>query len=116
MMEGRVPGERVILLLESLSIAVRDAEFGKIEAISAELETVLCELRPGEVRIAQRIATLARRNAACLEASAEGIRAGRRRLQEIAAAARGETYDNQGQRRQGPDGWTGMDRPLGQRL
>ena len=108
--------ERVILLLEALNMAIRDADFAEVEAIYAELETVFQRGRPEEMRQAQRIASLARRNAVCLEAAAEGLRAGRRRLQEIAAAARGETYDHQGQRRQGLEGCAAGDRTLGQRL
>lgn len=50
---------------------------------------------------AEKLRTLAERNARCLKAAARGIRAARRRLAEVISARAGlQTYDGQGQTRQ----------------
>jgi hypothetical protein len=94
-------GERetqIVAVLDSLGRAIRAAEFTQIEEISAVLETHSQDLSGLDRTALTRIRGLAARNAACLAASAQGIRAGRRRLAEIGAAGRVDTYDRSGTR------------------
>lgn len=89
---------QVTVLLDAMNREIRQARFGKCLAISAELETVFTDLPNLDPGCLARIRALARRNADCLEAAAQGLRAGRRRLTEIAAAGRADTYDRKGAR------------------
>ena len=86
-------------ILEAMNDAVRSARFDVLEAYSAKLETILADLQQVDVATLERLRHLARRNVNCLEAAAQGLRAGRRRLVEIAAAERADTYDRSGARR-----------------
>jgi hypothetical protein len=79
---------KAIALLEAMNHAIRAARFDELETYSAKLETILSDLQQVDVRTLERLRNLAGRNADCLEAAAQGLRAGRRRLVEIAAAER----------------------------
>lgn len=98
---------QIVGVLESLNRAIRNAEFTQIEEFSAKLETHFLDLSGLDPDAMMRIRNLAARNAACLVASAQGIRAGRRRLAEIAAAGRADTYDRSGARQALPVQATG---------
>lgn len=90
--------EDIVALLKAMNAAIRSAHFEEVQALSARLEPYL-DLETGiDARALKEIRHLATRNAACLEAAAQGLRAGRRRLAEIAAAGRVETYDRKGGR------------------
>lgn len=89
---------QIVAVLEALNKAIRMADFMRVEQISAMLETDFPDFTGMDRRSLVRIRALAAGNAACLEASAQGIRAGRRRLAEIAAAGRSDTYDSSGAR------------------
>lgn len=104
-------------LLAALNEAVRRADFEKVAEISAMLETIFLDFPDLNRTEAQRLRSLAARNLRCLEAAGEGVRAGRRRLREIAAARTGETYDRSGTRQtiRADDGNLGG-RDLGRRL
>lgn len=86
-------------ILEAMNQAIRAAHFDDLAACLAELETIFADLHQVDVGALKRLQHLARRNADCLEAAAQGLRAGRRRLVEIAAAERADTYDRTGARR-----------------
>lgn len=94
-------------LLDQLTLDARRASFGKIEAVSAKLETILSDLPKLDHQSLTRIQWKAERCAACLMAAAQGLRAGRRRVAEIAAAGRSETYDRSGARQALHDQATG---------
>lgn len=97
-MVGTESADRLIDALESLRQALRSGDFDRMEKISALLETSFSDLAHAERGQVQRLRRLLHENDICLAAAAEGIRSGRRRLREIAAARQGETYDQQGQR------------------
>lgn len=86
-------------VLEAMNDAIRTARFNDLETYSGELETILMDLHEVDGGSLERLRRLARRNADCLEAAAQGLRAGRRRLVEIAAAERADTYDRTGARK-----------------
>ena len=91
-------GGVAIQLLEQLNDTIRCADFAGIETILAQMDANLSSmpvLGRGEL---EKLRSLAQRNLACLAAAADGLRSGRRRVTEIAAAARGETYDRLGQK------------------
>lgn len=90
---------RATAILEAMNQAIRTARFDSLESQVAMLETVLADLQTVEREAAARLRQLAKRNTDCLEAAAQGLRAGRRRLVEIAAAERADTYDHTGTRR-----------------
>jgi hypothetical protein len=86
-------------ILEAMNQAIRAARFDDLETYSAKLETVLADFQAIDFGALERLRHLAKRNADCLEAAAQGLRAGRRRLVEIAAAERADTYDCTGARK-----------------
>lgn len=88
----------VIALLRAMNTAIRTAQFDKIETILAALEPKLNAPMPVNDMALKQIRTLAQSNSACLEAATQGLRAGRRRLAEISAAGRADTYDRHGMR------------------
>lgn len=90
--------ERIEALIDQLMQDTRRASYGKFNDISAELETVLIDLHALDRESLARIRWKAERCAACLTAAAQGLRAGQRRLAELAAAERSDTYDRSGAR------------------
>ena len=90
--EARLTG-----ILVAMNSAIRTAQFDVLAEISAELETFSSYHSLNDAALA-RLRHLAARNTDCLEAAAQGLRAGRRRLLEIAAAGRADIYDGYGAR------------------
>lgn len=88
-------------LLDSVHAALRAGDFAALPALTAAvgaLEDVALPRDAGALRALQR---KLQRNDACLQASARGLRAARRRLTEIAAARAGlQTYTQTGTRQQ----------------
>jgi hypothetical protein len=85
--------------LDDLHAALRGGKLHDLTALAqaiTEQATALHAADPACLPLLQRKAA---RNAACLQAAANGIRAARRRLKEIRAmASGGATYDRDGRR------------------
>lgn len=92
--------------------AILAGDLDQLGPIYARTEAILMDLRVTDALAADRIRAKAARNATCLAAAARGVRAARRRLQEIGLGAGHHTYDSTG--RSQPMGGTGpgMDRRL----
>lgn len=90
--------DHVEALIEALTQDVRRASFQDLERISAEIETIVPLLPDMNHAALSRIRAKAERCSACLSAAAQGLRAGHRRLAEISAADRSDTYDRSGAR------------------
>lgn len=84
--------------MDQLIADLRRASFERIEAISAKLDTFSDLLSQMDRQALLRIRRKAERSAACLDAAAQGLRAGQRRLSEMASAERADTYDRRGVR------------------
>ncbi|WP_434616576.1 hypothetical protein [Tabrizicola sp. M-4] len=97
-MEATTGAERLITVLRDLKQAIRMADFARMQTICAELENILAIDQEIFQDKAAEVRRLVEETETCLAAAADGLRSGRRRLHEIAAARRGETYDQQGQR------------------
>lgn len=89
---------RLMAILEALNADLRIGEYQRIEAYSAELETILADGRPIPAQRGADCRRLAQRNLECLRAAQAGLRAGMRRLAELAAADRADIYDRSGRR------------------
>lgn len=93
-------------LLDAVHAALRAGDFAGLRALTQAVEALETgALETGALpRDAAALRTLQRklqRNEACLQASARGLRAARRRMTEIAAARAGlQTYTMGGQRQQ----------------
>lgn len=86
--------------LDALQEAIRRADFLALQGCTTEIEAALDTLPRdlNEARLMQLRAQAARSMTA-LEAMGRGLRAARRRLEEVAESARGTgTYDNRGRR------------------
>lgn len=92
--------ETLEAVLQDVYLALRAGDLSRLEELCNRTEVALDRFAaPPDARIAERLRQLARRNAACLEATARGIRAARRRVVEIREAQTGtRTYDGHGQR------------------
>ncbi len=86
-------------MIDALARNARRASFETMEADFAVLETHFPLMANMDREALIRIRTKAEHFAACLTAAARGIRSGHRRLAEIAAASRTDTYDRSGARR-----------------
>lgn len=88
-------------LLDAVHTALRAADFAALPALTTAVGALnpdALSRDPGTLRALQR---KLQRNNACLQASARGLRAARRRITEIAAARAGlQTYTQAGQRQQ----------------
>ena len=86
--------------LDSAYLAIRNADFAQLAALNEEIERALAQIGALHDDVAlQRIRQKAQRNATCLLAAGRGIKAARRRLDEVAGARVGlGTYDSTGQR------------------
>ncbi|MFN3824072.1 MAG: hypothetical protein ACK4GW_04165 [Pseudorhodobacter sp.] len=98
-MSGDPSTDPLETVLEDVYAALRQGDLPSLAALSLRMEEALSRIaHPPEAAALRRLQDLARRNAACLEASARGIRAARRRLTEIRDARTGtRTYDGKGQ-------------------
>lgn len=87
--------------LEAVKAAVRKADFVSLGQLAPELDAALAKAeteRPSQTELAQ-IARVAEQNAILLEAARRGLRAARRRVEEVRRAASGlQTYDMRGHR------------------
>lgn len=92
---------RLEALLDSVHAALQAGDFAALPALTAAvgaLEDAALPRDPPALRALQR---RLQRNDACLQASARGLRAARRRMTEIAAARAGlQTYTQTGSRQQ----------------
>lgn len=89
---------RLMAILEAMNADLRRGEFLRIEGYCVELETFLVEPRYAQAGGRGDIRRLAQRNMECLKAAQAGLRAGMRRLAELAAAERADIYDRTGRR------------------
>jgi len=98
-MSGDPIAEPLETVLEDVYAALRQGDLPSLAALSQRMEEALSRIAsPSEAAALGRLQGLARRNAACLDAAARGIRAARRRLTEIRDARAGtRTYDGKGQ-------------------
>ncbi len=88
-------------LLDAVHAALRAGDFAGLPALTAALVALADTALPRDAAAMQGLRHRLQRNDACLEASARGLRAARRRMAEIAAARAGlQTYTQGGQRRQ----------------
>ncbi|MES2665759.1 MAG: hypothetical protein V4712_06630 [Pseudomonadota bacterium] len=94
--------------LDEAFAALRRGDLTELGATYALTETILAGLHITDRATASRLRSKAERNAACLLAAARGVRAARRRLAEVGAAARTVTYDAQGRTRAIGDGPRGL--------
>ncbi len=85
-------------LLDAIHAALAAGRMADLPALSAALAAAAEGIVPPAGEGAPRLRARLARNAACLEATARGLRAGRRRLAEIAAAAQPSTYGAGGAR------------------
>lgn len=91
-------GAALEAVLQEVYLALRAGDLAGLAELCDRTEAALAGL-PGlaDARSAERLRELARRNAACLDAAARGIRAARRRVAEIRDAQTGtRTYDGKG--------------------
>jgi len=86
-------------LLDDVFSAVKAADYGRLNHLSAMLETVLI---PDDAQSLARAARRARDNATLLDATAKGLRAARRRVDALQKGQLLTTYDRSGQRRDHP--------------
>ena len=93
------PEAEAAAVLDEMHQAIRTARFDDLETYSAELETVFSGFQMLDSSALTRLRQLAVRNIGCLDSAAQGLRSGRRRLAEIAAAERTDTYDRNGARK-----------------
>ncbi|MCE6952383.1 hypothetical protein LAZ40_18000 [Cereibacter sphaeroides] len=100
-------------LLDDMRRMVTAGDLAALPGLSAELAEEIEALEPLTAERAQQIRTKATRNLACLEAASRGVRAARRRLEEIRHATSGMmvVYDDRGRRAE-----TAPERPPRQRL
>lgn len=82
-------------LLAELGEAARSADFARLNAISAMLETVPI---PTDRAVLLRSARLSGENRVLLDAAAKGLRAAHRRLNEVSDGQRLQTYDGAGRK------------------
>lgn len=79
--------------------SLRKADYAALSALTAATEAALADLQAIDADTLHRLKTLALRNAECLKASLKGVRAARRRVEEVLAADRKlVTYGQNGQR------------------
>ncbi|MBU9697836.1 hypothetical protein GU927_008240 [Rhodobacteraceae bacterium HSP-20] len=98
------PSHGITEVMEAIREAALRADFAAMERLSARLETVFTPEDHLDPLLLQGVAELARGNETCLRAALLGVRSARRRVAELAAAARAETYDCTGRRHGHPAG------------
>ncbi len=92
-------------LLDDVQRAVMAGKLGDLAEMTTKIESLLPRLSGlVDPAVGRMIKAKAERNAACILASARGVRAARRRLTEVMAAKAGfSTYNNKGHRAAAPD-------------
>ena len=94
---------RLMTALCQVRAALIDADFDRLGAISAELETFFPEMSRLSEAEQAGIRQAAGDTARCLGAAMQGLRAARRRIAELSAMDRPATYDATGRKgRMGP--------------
>ena len=97
---AREPGP-LETLLDAVHAALRAGDFAGLPALTVAVEALETGVLPRDPAILRALQRKLQRNEACLQASARGLRAARRRMTEIAAARAGlQTYGMGGQRQQ----------------
>lgn len=98
--------DRIVDRLDALREAVLTGRIGDLDTISAGLETDLRDLGRFSPDEAERIGHSAAAAARGVAAALQGVRSARRRIGELVAAERPQTYGDDGQMRtlagQGP--------------
>ncbi|MGQ0564907.1 MAG: hypothetical protein ACT4OK_07520 [Gemmobacter sp.] len=88
-------------LLDAVHAALRTADFASLPALTAAVGAAGSAMLPDDPAALRLLQRKLQRNEACLQASARGLRAARRRMTEIAAARAGlQTYSRTGERQQ----------------
>lgn len=88
-------------LLDAVHAALRAGDFAGLRALTQAVEALETGALPRDATALRTLQRKLQRNEACLQASARGLRAARRRMTEIAAARAGlQTYTMGGQRQQ----------------
>ena len=88
-------------LLDAVHAALRAGDFAGLPALTQAVEALETRALPRDAAALRTLQRKLQRNEACLQASARGLRAARRRMTEIAAARAGlQTYTMGGQRQQ----------------
>ncbi len=86
-------------VLDQIHTAILAGDFSALGPMALALERGLTNLTATNPALLQRISRKSARNAACLKAAGDGVRAARRRLAELRQIAAGlVTYDGQGKR------------------
>lgn len=92
-----MPNELEDALDEAFAALLR----GDLSSVSSNYSltgSILERLRVTDADVARTLISKAERNAACLLAAGRGVRAARRRLEEVGPNARSETYDAKGRK------------------
>ena len=91
---------RLESLLDEVGARVRVADFAGLADLAPQLETALAEIgTPQDQKALLRLKAKADANAGLLDAARSGVRAARRRVEEVRRAAQGlQTYDAKGRR------------------
>lgn len=86
-------------LLRELRRHLSEADFAQAAALAPALEAALGQIGRPDLATLRRLMGQAERNAALIEAARKGLRAARRRVDEVRRAGLGvQTYDGQGRR------------------
>lgn len=84
--------------LEAMKEAVLDGRLAEVEGLSAKLETILPQAAACTADELRQVRLAAEGVARCLRAALGGMRAARRRVQELAAAEHPQTYGGDGRK------------------
>lgn len=88
-------------LLDAVHMALRTGDFAALPALTTATGALDPAALPQDPALLRALQRKLQRNDACLQASARGLRAARRRMAEIAAARAGlQTYTQAGTRQQ----------------
>ena len=97
------PSETITAELDRLHEALRDGRLGDLNGVAAALAGQIDGLSGLTFAALEDVRRRAVRNAACLQAARQGVRAARRRLDEIRMMGVGfVSYDSRGKRDEGP--------------
>lgn len=87
----------VALLLEDMRGAVLNGNFNRLKLLLPELEQAERQVANEDLADLQAVKAQAERTGACLQGALQGVKSARRRVSEIAEAAKGlTTYDRVG--------------------
>lgn len=90
---------RLLEELESLRRKVGTGDLRDLDAAASAIEAGLADMPLLDAAAIARVRDAAAANARCLDAALRGLRAARRRVEELVAAERPETYDVEGRRK-----------------